>query len=159
MGDVTRSVIASLEAGGDEAREHLLDASELLRKAWNPGFVPAFEHLQAEHISGEEASRLRQALADYCERERSGAHRRAALATLAKEGRPDLRAQLVTELHLTLEAHRVLSADLFQLLLALEDIGEDVYPKEKRSRSLTDVRTNADAAVAYLQRHGFVVPQ
>ena len=103
VGDVTRKVIVALETGGPQARECLLDASELLRKAWNPGFVPAFEHLQAEAISPDEAGQLRQALADYCEREKAASWRRTALTSLAKEGRPDLRPQLVTELHLTLE--------------------------------------------------------
>jgi len=158
VGDVTRTLIAALEAGGSQARECLIDTSELLRKAWNPGFVPALEHLQAEHISAEEASRLRQALADYCERETSASHRRAALTTLAKQGRPDLRSQLTTELHLTLEAHRVLSGDPFQLLVALEDVGEHVFPKEQHSRSIDEVRTNVHAAAAYLRQHGLVVP-
>ena len=158
MGEVTEALIAALEAGGPQAQDSLVDVSELLRKAWQPGFEPAFAHLEAEHISHDEAARLRQALADYCEREKSAPHRRAALATLAKEGRPQLQSQLARELHLTLEAHRSLSGDLFQLLLALEDVGESVFSKEQHSRSIEDVRTNVEAAAAYLRRHGLLVP-
>jgi hypothetical protein len=158
VGEVTRKLIASLEAGGPAARDCLLDVSELLRKAWHPGFVPAFDHLQAENITPEEAGLLRQALADYCQAEGSAAHRRMALVTIAKEGRSELQAQLQTELHLTLQAHRVLSGDLFQLLLALEDIGESVFPNELRSRGIDAVQANVDVAAAYLRLKGTLVP-
>jgi hypothetical protein len=114
--------------------------------------------LQAEDITPDEASLLRSALADYCQAEGSAAHRRIALAALAKEGRPELQARLATELHLTLQAYRVLSGDLFQLLLALEDIGESVYPEGQRSRSFDAVQTNVEAAETYLRRKGTLVP-
>jgi hypothetical protein len=158
VGEVTRKLIATLEGGGPAARECLLDVSELLRKAWHPGFAPAFAHLQAEDITAEEAGLLRQALADYCQAEGSAAHRRTALATLAKERRPELQAQLEKELHLVLQVHRVLSGDLFQLLLALEDVGESVFPKELRSRGIDAVQANVDVAAAYLRRKGTLVP-
>jgi hypothetical protein len=158
MGQVTERLIAQLEAGGSGARDCLLEVSELLRKAWHPGFTPVFEHLVAENISQEETLRLREALAAYCARELSAPDRRRGLVTLAREGQPKLVKELVPELHLVLEAHRVLSNELFQLLLALENVGEKVYPDGVSSRSLDKVQANADAASAYLLARGIAVP-
>ena len=125
------SVLSAVSISEIKARGSIKDADvlKLRRSYYDDG-----------HITAEEAGLLRQALADYCQAEGAAAHRRTALATLAKEGRPELQAQLEKELHLALQAHRVLSGDLFQLLLALEDVGE-------RRRLGDDVRAQRLLAV------------
>jgi len=61
-------------------------------------------------------------------------------------------------LHICLEVQRVIGWDIFQLLLALEELGEQIFPPEKTSRSLTDLEENVEMASDYLQRVGINVP-
>ncbi|MDP7129481.1 MAG: hypothetical protein QF437_03285 [Planctomycetota bacterium] len=154
MGEWTQKLIERLELGGSAARESLTDVEELLRKAWSPGFVPAFKHLQAEEITNEEAGRLRQALADYCQCEASASCRRTGLAILARKGEANLRDQLTRELHVLFEAHRVLNSDLSNILQALENIGEEISPKG----DVMEVDAIVEAAQNYLRRRGIRVP-
>jgi hypothetical protein len=158
MGNETEKLIAALNVGGAAARDSVIFVDELLRKAWPPGFTPAFEHLEAEQIDSDDASRLREALAAYCSREPDASGRRHALSTLSKNGDASIKKDLVRELHLALEAHRVLSAQLFQVLLALENVGEHVYPGELASRGINAVQVNVEAAERYLLDHGIAVP-
>ena len=158
MGELTQRVTRQLQAGGEEARAALLDASELLRKAWNSGFRPAFDYLEAEDVTPDEANELRHALQQYCERETSAPHRRMGLSALAKQGEQYVVDDLARELHILLEAQTGLNRDLYQLLLALENVGEQVYPEGERGSSVTEVQRNTDAARAYLARRGTMVP-
>ena len=158
MSKRVRIVIESLERGGMGARDVLVDAHELLRTAWVHGYRSPFPDLEEERITSAEANELRRALADYCASETSGSHRRFALANLARTSGYDLRKQIAAELHICLEVQRVIGWDIFQLLLALEELGEQIFPPEKTSRSLTDLEENVEMASDYLQRVGINVP-
>ena len=160
MGYETERLIKLLQAGGPPARECLVEVDELLRKAWIHGFVPAWKHLQDEEIDSEGAGRLREALAQYCEKAVNSAGRRAGLCTLSERGGqdPELKKALVSELHLALEAHRVLSADICSILGALEKLGEKVYPDSRRHGGITEVQENVDAANADLLANGIAIP-
>jgi hypothetical protein len=158
VADLTKRLIATLDAGGVAARECLQEVGELLRKAWQPGFVPFGEALQAEESTSDEVVRLREALAAYSRTESDASARRTALSILAKEGSPELREQLVAELHDCLTTHRIVSREIFQLILALEDVGESVFSSGLRSRSLAAVETNVNAASDYLGKQGIQVP-
>jgi hypothetical protein len=158
VGDLSKRLIATLAGGGISAREVLPTVGELLRKAWQPGFVPSGVGLQSEEISVEDAARLRDALFAYYRNERDASARCTALSILAKEGQPELRDSLVSELHDVVRALRVAGRGLFQLLIALEDVGERVFPQEQRSRSLAALERNLGAADQYLEKHGTSVP-
>ena len=158
MGELTKHFIVLLEGGGEPARQVLQQVGELLRKVWQPGFTPFGETLQQEEITAEDAVRLRDALTVYYTSESDVSARRTAVSILAKEGRPELREQLVAELRNLLTEHRVLSRELFQLLLGLEDIGESVYPQGVRVREVTAVDINVKAASDYLVKQGILVP-
>lgn len=158
MGDVSRRVIESLGIGGDVARDALEDAGELLRMAWQPGFVPFKAALAQEAMTPEEAALLRAALVAYSESEGDGSSRVAALSILAREGRPELRDRLVNELQRLLTSYRVVAREMFQVLLALEDVGDRPFPQHVMSRRLTAVEENASAASSYLQARGLLVP-
>jgi hypothetical protein len=158
VGTVLRALIAKLEQGGSEARESLFEASELLRKASSRGFRPTLTHVEQEEIAPNEISDLKIALADYYENEKSAWHRRRALTILAMErvGHPDLRTQLVSELHLALQAYRVVSVELSELLLALDDIGE--LGNVDLPGTPLEHQRNAELAAAFLRGQGIVVP-
>jgi hypothetical protein len=141
-------------------RGDLIYASELLRRAWQPGFVPAFPELAHEDLSDAEVHRLRAALAAFYERpSHSGTDRRFALWTLAKDPASDVVPALIRELHFLLEAHRIIDGDMFQVLLALRDHGEPVYPPEKRSFGLLDIQENVHSAEQYLLSRGHRIPR
>ena len=158
MGRVTRELIQKLFSGGEPARESLSRVSELLRKISSTGFTPCFSELVDEELTDGEGTELVNALKEYHDNETLDHPRRYALRTLASYTNADMRAQLTKELHLVLCDHRHVSADLYELLLGLEDSGEQIYESDNGSRSIADVQTNVEAATEYLNGHGIAIP-
>jgi len=158
MGTMFEAALVALRQGGDEARGCLLFVSEALRKAWAPESETIFEELERSGVSAEQAAALREALASYYSRSDSDLARRECLTILAQSGDRGLRDDLLRELQLHFEVHRAVSGGLYQLLLALQDIGERPFPPNSRSTSIDYVQQNVEAAEAFLALHGYRTP-
>lgn len=158
MSDIVEEAIQALARGGHAARGWLLFVSEAMRKAWSPTMQTAFETLDERGVTSEEGGRLREALVRYYVATSDEPTRRECLRILARHGGGELKEDLLHQLHLLFEIHRSVAGDLSQILLALEDIGECVYPAHQQSHGLPDVQANVEAADQYLRNHGFKIP-
>ena len=158
MGTMIEAALVALRQGGDEARGCLLFVSEALRKAWTPESETIFEELERSGVSAEQAAALREALASYYSRAESEFARGECLSILAQSGDRGLRDDLLRELHLHFEIHRAVSGGLYQLLLALQDIGERPFAPNISSTSIDHVQQNVEAAEEFLALHGYRTP-
>jgi hypothetical protein len=158
MGQLVTSLIARLKADDPHLRRDLWMISDLLRKAWSQGFHSGFDEVDSEEISSEEAVELREALLDAFHRASDKAESRPFLDTLAAAHERSVKDELVKELHLTLEMHRVASARLWAALRGLDDVGEKVFERSESSRGIDCVEMNIRAAERYLRKQGILVP-
>lgn len=158
MPDIIEEAVEVLNRGGPEAREWLRFISEAIRKAWSPDMLTVFESLDDRGVTAEEGGRLREALVAYYSRIGDEPTRRECLRILARHGGPELKDDLIRQLHLIFEVHRSIANDLYQIIVALENIGEKVYPSHQSSNSVREVQANVDAADRYLREHGFNIP-
>ena len=130
----------------------------IVAEHWAPESRTIFGELERSGVSAEQATALREALASYYSRSDSDLARRECLTILAQSGDRGLRDDLLRELQLHFEIHRAVSSGLYQLLLALQDIGERPFPPNTSSTSIDYVQQNVEAAEAFLALHGYRTP-
>lgn len=114
MAKLVQSLIDRLRADDVTLRQDLWMISDLLRKAWSHGeYRSGLDEIDSEDISTEEASELREVLLDAYHRASAKTESRRLLDTLAAAHEKSVKDQLVKELHLALEMHRVASRLLY----------------------------------------------
>lgn len=132
--------------------------SDLLRKVWSQGFHSGFEEIDSEEIASDEAVELREALLDAFYRASNESEARPLLHTLAAAHEKSIKEQLLRELHLALQMHRVASARLYTALRSLDNVGEEVFERSESGQGLVHVEMNIRVAERYLHKHGILVP-
>ncbi len=155
----TRRIADQLEHGDAECLRHvLIDAAEMLRilrrfggdPARARGVVGPFSSDEAFPPMGQEDGELlREALCSVLEHWRDADIVSAAANGLMNLAEPGTRPVLVQALRHAVAAD---NRALFQLLLALEAIDEDVYDPGLTTRSYDADAINRAAALRYLQR-------
>lgn len=159
MAKLVQSLIDRLRADDVTLRQDLWMISDLLRKAWSRGeYRSGLDEIDSEDISTEEASELREVLLDAYHRASVKTESRRLLDTLAAAHEKSVKDQLVKELHLALEMHRVASSLLYAALRGLDDVGETVFERSESSRGLPLVEMNIRVAERYLLDRGIVIP-
>lgn len=148
-------ILRDPSADSEALTEAVFLASELLCKADSPGLA-AVSELDDVEPTDDEYVALRTALLGLLERGEIGSTYRSALVALSRVGDTD-QERLRRQAHLLLQIIRTGATELLQVLLALEDSGEQVYP-EMGNRSIDHIDENVAAAAAYLRRLGTIVP-
>lgn len=155
----TQRIVHLLEHGdNDSLPDALRDASEMLRiwrrfggdPARAKGLVGPFSTDEAFPPMGRaDGELLRQALCSVLERWRDADIVSSAANGLMNLAEPETRAVLVQALRHAVAAD---NRAVFQLLLALEAIDEDIYDAGLATRSCDADEVNRAAALRYLQR-------
>jgi hypothetical protein len=113
-----------------------------------------FPELQDQTISEEEVLELKQSLIKFIKESPSHANSSTAIKLLALARDPTLKEFFISQLRLNLEWRKAIA--VFELLLALENLGEKIfYTSDSKfigSRSYNDTDTNFPVAKRYLEK-------
>lgn len=139
-------IIQTLDGPSDRATldEALLNAGFLFEKARGLPFCGWTDEVVRAEIAPTDISRLQGALVGFVEREGFGTW------ALSKCQDPSLKPVFIQVLRRHLEGD---TGELFQAMLALSSLGEDVF-QNKHSMSILDEAGNRELARDYLRRVG-----
>ncbi len=132
-------------------------AEEILRKCLSSGFESFNDEVNAAPPTSEDYLLIREALYEAF-RNADGSRRRALLHVLSRTGDTEIKTALVAELHMALLVHREATGALWNSLLSLQNIGEDVVPQGISGWGIASVELLVRAAESYLQKNGVFVP-
>jgi hypothetical protein len=157
VSNIVESIEQEIEHS-DNLAETFLRAECLLATHYQRAcpLLEVFPDLAGETISGAEAHKLQQVLIRFIEALSSHREVTAAIMMLALSKDPKLKEFFITRLRLHLGWRH--PTVVFQLMLALEDLGENgFYTTEGHfigSRSASDTDTNFEVATRYLAAQG-----
>lgn len=144
MANLIDRIIQVLESSFDRASldEALLNAAFLFEKARGLAVCGWSEEIVSADVASADIPRLKRAVVEFVEREGFGTW------TLSKCQDPSLKPVFIQGLRRHLQGD---AGELFQAMLALDNLGEDVF-RGKQSRSILDEADNRELARKYLRQ-------
>jgi hypothetical protein len=163
MGTLAQQVIARLQQTerADEFHESIGLAADLLAKAANPNYHSDTNDIDMESVSPVEGEQLQRALVAIIQSGHNPATLASAIFALGKSYDPTLKELYTAQLQASLHHLKQYNGLVYQLLIALSNIREDVFERDQygqSSQSLLNVEKNVRQAQDYLLRHDIAVP-
>jgi hypothetical protein len=163
MGILTQQVIAGLHQGASEGElhEHLRKAADLLVKTANPNYRSGYDDIDTEQVSQVEGEQLKQAVVMIIESSHDPTILTSAFFVLGKSYDAAFKEVYLEHLHASLSRLKQYNGLVFQLLIALDNLREDIFERDEHgqsSQSVLDIEKNVRQAQNYLMRHDIVVP-
>jgi len=158
MGAFTKKILQQLETCEDmqDDTDCVQIAGDLLSRHTVRNFQSHFyPEVDREKVSAQEAQALKTALLNLYQRQPKNFARGTVLWALGKSHDVTLKDFFVQETHTLAEAVTEANGTLFQVLIALEGIGEPVF---EETRSIDEIAINLEQARKYLAQYGIVIP-
>lgn len=166
MSQFLEQVITCLQT--ENTKEKLQDcigfAGDLLGRSVSSSYISGFAEIDSENVTVAESEKIKQSLLDVLNRISDMDIAKSVIWALRKSGDSSLKEVYINYLHNWLQTLLLYNSGVFQALLALDDIDEDVLEwnagsmPEFTSQSLMDVDKNIRQARRYLTKHDIVVP-
>lgn len=159
MGELTRRVINGINSASsfDDFRDWIWMGGDLIRRADSAGFHSGFEEIDHEQVSEVERRELKEALLAALPRNSDPAYVGSILSALRDTFDPERKPLWVEYLTKYLGLLTASNAIVFEILLALGDLGEPVF-KGRMSRCSADIEVNVKEAREFLGKRGIQVP-
>jgi hypothetical protein len=163
MGTFTQRVIAQLQQTeqAENLHEYIGQAADLLFKTINPNYISGRDDIDSEIVTPAEGEELKQAVAYVVRSHDDPAILTSAFFVLGKSYDRALKDLYIEHLQTSLSRLKQQNRLVFQLLIALDNIREDVFERDEQGRSsqgILDVDTNIRQAQNYLLQHDISVP-
>lgn len=160
MGKLVQHTVEQLNGATklEDLRSCLWVASDLITKASSTNFVSQFEEIDREDVSDQERKQLQEALLNALPRNNDPRWVGQILSSLSSSRDQSLLPLWVDYLTKYLDVLKAANGIVYSALTALHELGEPVFEKDQRSRSLTAIEQTAACASRYLYERGVTVP-
>ena len=155
MGKLTACIVQGIENARefDDFSEFIWMAGDLIRKSTGMEYHSGFEEVDREEVSEAEGKLLKEAILRALPRNSDPAYVGSLLSALRQTFDPDLLPLWNQYLAKYLGLMKQSSALVFNILLALGDLGQPVF-QGRRARCVVDMEVNLNEADAYLLKRG-----
>lgn len=159
MGELTRGVIQKIEKAKefDDIKDWIWMAGDLMRRASSSGFCSAFKEIDQEVVDDDERTALKNAALNALTRNFDPMWVQSFLSVLRGANDSDLLQVWIEHLTQFQSTLKESNGIVFNILLALKDLGEPVF-QDARSLCVVDVDRNMAEADKYLRKHDILIP-
>lgn len=163
MGTLTQQVIHHLQQieRADDPQQIIRQAADLLGKSVSSSYISGYDDIDAEQITAAEGEQMKQALVRIVQSSPDPELLRSAVFALAKSYDPALKDLYIAHLQTSLSRLKDQNALVFQLLIALDNIHENVFESDEHGRTsqgALNIEKNIRQSQNYLLQHDIIVP-
>ena len=161
MGQLTQNIIEVLKFKTDQEliEENLWIAGDLLAKYRATSYYSGFSAVDSETVSQEEFEELKQALLNRLQSSKDPKIISVLIGEMSKSGDKAYKQIYFDNLQKSLELLKVHNGVVYQCLIALDYLKEDVLERDEKggsSQSLIEVDKNIRQAHNYLLKHNII---
>jgi hypothetical protein len=163
MGELTQKIITEIKEWNNDRdiKDSLWIAGDLLAKVKTNNYHSGFDFIDAENVTAAECQELQTALLDLLARNDDLQIIAGVISALDKCADKRLKEFYINCLQQSLKALKIHNGIVYQSLMALEHINEEIFERDDNSnsaQSLMEVEKNIRQADQYLQKREIVIP-